>query len=105
MAFIRQVSSAFAIFAVGNILDGAGFISSEAGEAAAQPAAAVLAIRLIIVMAFAIFCSNGWRVAGKLNLSPEISKKVKGFLEKARAGTALSADEAIERDAMLAEWR
>ncbi|MDR1643738.1 MAG: MFS transporter [Clostridiales bacterium] len=105
MAFIRQVSSAFAIFAVGNILAVTGFVSSEAGESVVQPAGAILAIRLIIIFAFVILCSNGWRVAGKLKLSPEKAKQVKVFLEKARSGISLDSNEMIERDAMLAEWK
>ena len=47
-----------------------------------QPATTVWAIRLIIILAFVLLGLNGFRVAGKLRLSPELSGRVKYYLKK-----------------------
>lgn len=83
MSFIRQISSAITIFIIGNMLSLTGFITpSEAMPNPEQPSATVWAIRMIFVLAFVILGANAWHIAGKLQLSPEKSKRIKYFLAK-----------------------
>ncbi len=104
MTFIRQISSAFTIFVIGNLIGLTGFITpTEELPSPAQPAATVWAIRLIFVFAFLLFGANGWRVARRMRLTPAKSRRVKYFLTKPE--TALSAAEAAERRSLIEEYR
>ena len=83
MTFIRQISSAATMFVLGNALELSGFITpTNDVPVPTQPATTVWAIRLIIILAFVLLGLNGFRVAGKLRLSPELSGRVKYYLKK-----------------------
>ncbi|MDR1531112.1 MAG: MFS transporter [Clostridiales bacterium] len=108
MSFIRQLSSAFTIFMVGNALELSGFISpTDAVPSPLQPVATLWAIRLIIILVFVLLAGNGWRVAGRLKLNPETAGRVKYFLAKRHAGgqQALSDAERGEYEALVREYR
>ena len=107
MTFIRQISTAFTMFIIGNALSLSGFVNpTEEVPHPAQPEATVWVIRLIILVVFVILGSNGWRAARKLKLSPEISEKVKRLLTlKRQADTRISQADQQEIDAIIAEYR
>lgn len=107
MTFIRQVSSAFTIFVIGNALSLSGFITpTDAVPDPAQPVATVWAIRLIIMLAFVLLGTNGWLAARRLRLSPALSERVKYFLCKQRQSDgALTPEEEAERDALISGFR
>lgn len=107
MTFIRQVSSAFTIFVVGNALNWSGFITpTEAVPQPEQPSSTVWAIRLIILLTFAVLGSNGWLAARGLRISPAISGRIKALLTKLRSPDgALTPDEHAERDNLLNDFR
>lgn len=104
MTFIRQISSAFTIFVIGNLIGFTGFITpTDQLPSPEQPAATVWAIRLIFVFAFIFFGALGWIVAGKMRLTPEKSKRVKYFLSK--RDEPLTEDEALEKRQLIDEYR
>lgn len=104
MTFIRQISSAFTIFLIGNLIGLTGFITpTDQVPSPEQPAATVWAIRLIFIFAFVIFGALGWFVAGKMQLTPDKSKRVKYFLAKREA--PLTAVETAEKQSLIDEYR
>lgn len=104
MTFIRQISSAFTIFVIGNLIGLTGFITpTETIPSPTQPAGTVWAIRLIFIFAFVFFGSVGWSVAGRMRLSPEKSKRVKHLLSK--RDQPLTEDEAVEKQLLIDEYR
>ncbi len=112
MTFIRQISSAATIFVLGLALELSGFISpTDSVPVPVQPVATVWSIRLIIILAFTLLGLNGIRNAKKLRLSPEISKRVKYFLEhrhkqeEAKGQDPLTTEEEIELEALMKEYK
>ncbi len=107
MTFIRQVSSAFTIFVIGNALELSGFITpTDAVPNPNQPLGTTWAIRLIILLAFVLLGGNGWLVAGRLKLSPAVSERVKYFLDRRRKGdAALDPGEQAEQDALIRSFQ
>lgn len=104
MTFIRQISSAFTIFLIGNLIGFTGFITpTEQIASPTQPASTVLAIRLIFVFTFILFGSLGWFVAGKMRLTPDKAKRVKYFLSK--RDEPLSASEIAEKQHLIDEYK
>lgn len=104
MTFIRQISSAFTIFLIGNLIGFTGFITpTEQIPSPTQPASTVLAIRLIFVFTFILFGSLGWFVAGKMRLTPDKAKRVKYFLSK--RDEPLSASEIAEKQHLIDEYK
>ncbi len=107
MTFIRTASTAIAIFLLGQVLSATGFTApTDAVPQPAQTGATVLGIRLFMFVPFALFMSTAWAVARKFRLTPEVSRRVKYFIEKQRAGQAetLSAEERAEREALMKEF-
>lgn len=105
MSFLRQASSAFAIFFVGLMLSLTGFIKpTDLDPVPAQPEAAVWGIRVIIgitfvgLMGFALWLSRTFR------LTPAVSARVKHFLDAFHANTALTDAEREEQAALLKEF-
>lgn len=108
MTFIRQLSSAATVFILGVALELSGFITpTDAIPEPNQPLATIRAIRLIIILAFTILGLNGIYNASKLRLSPEISGRVKHFLEHRHNpnADALTAEELAEEAALINEYR
>ncbi len=104
MTFIRKASSAVAIFFIGTALDLAGFITpSDLVAVPAQPSAVLLAIRLIILVSFALFMGIAWYTAGRFALTPALSLRVKHLLE-ARQGGRLTAEDQAELTETLREF-
>lgn len=107
MTFIRTASTAIAIFLLGQVLSATGFIApTEAVPQPVQTGATVLGIRIFMFVPFALFMSAAWAVARKFRLTPEVSRRVKYFIEKQRCGQleSLSEDERAERDALMKEF-
>lgn len=90
MTFTRKASSAIAIFAVGGVLGLTGFVS---GGQSVQPAATVLSLRLIILLSFTVLMGSAWFVARSFRLNPELSRRVRYFLDKRENGGLEQLDE------------
>lgn len=94
MTFVRKASSAIAIFVVGLLLGLSGFIRPEEGlPLPQQPDTTLLAIRLIILLAFLLLMGYAYLVARGFKLSPELSKQVKDLLDRERTGVLSPEDE------------
>ncbi|HSK69503.1 MAG TPA: MFS transporter [Candidatus Limnocylindria bacterium] len=93
MTFVRKVSSAVAIFLVGALLGMAGFVRpTDLVPEPAQPGATLLAIRLLILLAFVLLMGAAWLSARRFGISPALSRRVKELLEHRQAGTAAPKD-------------
>jgi Na+/melibiose symporter-like transporter len=100
MTFVRKVSSAIAIFLVGALLGVAGFVRpTEILPQPVQPDATLLAIRMLILLAFVLLMGAAWLVAGRFHINPALSKRVKELLEQRRNGTGTLKD--AEEEALI----
>ncbi len=98
MTFVRKLSSAIAIFLVGALLGLAGFVRpTPQVPVPLQPAATLLAIRLIILLAFVLLMGAAWFIARGFPLSPGLSKQVKALLEQKREGILEEAQQQEEQ--------
>jgi GPH family glycoside/pentoside/hexuronide:cation symporter/oligogalacturonide transporter len=107
MTLVCKTSAAAAIFLVGIVLSSTGFVPSTGGSAAGttvQPGATVLALRLIILLSFALLMGGAWFTARRFRLSPDLAKRVKYFLEKRRNQIPLEEKEQAEYDLMVKEF-
>ena len=103
MTFVRKVSSAIAIFLVGALLGMAGFIRpTEILPQPVQPDATLLAIRLLILLAFVLLMGAAWLIARRFRINPALSKRVKELLEHRLNGTG-TPDDAEEEALILKE--
>ena len=93
MTFVRKASSAIAIFLVGALLGVAGFARPTEGlPLPVQPEATLLAIRLIILLAFVLLMGGAWLIARRFSISPALSRRVKELLELRLSGTGTTKD-------------
>jgi Na+/melibiose symporter-like transporter len=107
MTFVRKASSAAAIFIIGLILGVTGFITpSDSNPIPVQPATAIMGIRLIICLAFVVIISFAYFIAKEFNLTPDVSRRVKYFLDKHHEDkiNTLPAQEKAEYDELLKEF-
>lgn len=101
MSFIRTISYAIAAFVIGQILEWVGFITpNDLTPAPLQPDGTLLAIRLIILLAFVLLMGGAWFVAKRFPLSPALSQRVKELLAK-RQGGGLSAEDRAEQEKIV----
>ncbi len=101
MTFIRKVASAIAIFIIGNVLNIAGFIEkTDTVPNPVQPESAVIGIRLIMIFSWLVIMGIGFVLAGKFNITPGVSKKVKQLLQKDK----LTPDEKKEKEEIIKEF-
>ena len=97
MTFVRKASSAIAIFLVGTLLGAAGFVRPTEGlPLPLQPEATLLAIRLIILLAFVLLMGGAWLTARRFIINPALSKRVKELLEHRQNGIATPKDKEDE---------
>ena len=93
MTFVRKASSAIAIFLVGVLLGVAGFVRPTEGlPLPVQPEATLLAIRLIILLAFVLLMGGAWLIAKRFSINPALSRRVKELLELRLSGTGTPKD-------------
>ena len=93
MTFVRKASSAIAIFIVGALLGAAGFISpTDSLPQPLQPESTLLAIRLIILLAFVLLMGGAWLSAGRFSISPALSRRVRELLEHRLDGKGTPKD-------------
>ncbi len=100
MTFTRKAAAAIAIFFVGNILNLAGFVEkTDAMPTPVQPVSAIIGIRAILIFTWVVIMGLGFLLARKFNLSPELSSRVKYFLQN----DSLSEEEEKEKAALIEE--
>lgn len=100
MTFTRKASAAIAIFFVGNILNLTGFIEkTDAMPNPVQPYSAMIGIRAILIFTWVVIMGFGYIQAKRFNLSPELSNRVKYFLQN----DSLNEEEKLEKAALIKE--
>ncbi len=107
MTFVRKISSALAIFVIGNVLSLTGYIApSGAGDMPAQPGSAVLGIRLFMFLPFLFLMGYAWFAAKKFRLTPGVSQSVKRINQRLRADgpEGLTGEERAEYEALKKEF-
>jgi len=93
MTFVRQLSSGAAVFLVGALLSASGYIERAAGEAAiAQPASALLTIKLIITLIPIALTILGILCALKYPINNSNFKRIREVIELRRGGSQVSKD-------------
>ncbi len=107
MAFIRTISTAVATFLIGNMLSITGFvIPTDAVPLPQQPQTAILGIRLIIFLPFALLMGYAWFKAKGFCLTPDVSRRVKYFNDKLHNGELdkINSAEREEYEALKKEF-
>jgi Na+/melibiose symporter-like transporter len=107
MAFVRTISTAVATFLIGNMLSLTGFVlPTDDVPLPAQPQAAILGIRLIMFLPFAILMGYAWFKAKSFRLTPEGSQRIKYFNEKLHNDELdrLSSEERSEYESLKKEF-
>ena len=101
MTFIRKVASAIAIFIIGNVLSFTGYIEPKGvGDVPIQPDSTILGLRVIFIFSWVIIMGIGFILAKRFKISPQVSKRVKYFLNKEQ----LTEDEIVEKEELLKEF-
>lgn len=107
MTFIRKAASAISILVIGLVLDFTGFIEpTDAIRIPVQEGATITGLRMIFVLAWIILMGIGFFVARNFKLTPEISKRVKYFIQKQNDNELenLSKEEKSELDDIIKQY-
>jgi GPH family glycoside/pentoside/hexuronide:cation symporter/oligogalacturonide transporter len=107
MTFLRKSSSALAIFIVGLVLTLTGFVKpTDAVPHPAQSAEAILGLRFIFGLSFALLLGFAYLVSRGFKLTPEVTRRVRYFIDRRKevGVEALPADERAEYDALRKEF-
>lgn len=108
MTLARKVAGAFAVGMVGWIIGGAGYIENTTGDASAyieQPESALLAIKLVMGIAIAVFITLAMISSFRYKVTSEKLKRIRYFNELGEQGKlgSLSEEEKAERVALIKE--
>lgn len=108
MTLARKVAGAFAVGMVGWIIGGAGYIENTTGDASAyieQPESALLAIKLVMGIAIAVFITLAMISSFRYKVTSEKLKRIRYFNELGEQGKlgSLSDEEKAERIALIKE--
>ena len=108
MTLARKIAGAFAVGLVGWIIGGAGYIENTTGDAAVyiqQPESALLAIKLVMGIAIALFITLAMLASFRYKVTTAKLKRIRYFNdlgEKGLLGT-LNEEEKAERIALINE--
>ncbi len=108
MTLARKVAGAFAVGLVGWIIGGAGYIENTTGDASAyiqQPESALLAIKLVMGLAIAIFITLAMISSFRYKVTSEKLKRIRYFNDLGERGLLgnLNEEEKAERIALITE--
>lgn len=105
MTFSRKVSTAVAIFIVGWILQLCNYKETVLGEQVEQPASALLAIRIMIIVSVVCLLSLGFFASLKYKVTDKKLERIRYFNDIQREGNldSLTEEEVAERNALIEE--
>lgn len=104
MTLARKVAGAFGVGLVGWIMTGAGYITDDnATSYIVQPASALLAIKLVLGVAIAVFISIALFASFKYKVTSKKLERMRYFIDAKKSGAPLTDEEEEERTAMVAE--
>jgi GPH family glycoside/pentoside/hexuronide:cation symporter len=93
LVFLRKMASAFAIFAVGQLLAATGFISSTSGSVyIEQPAAALSAMRFLVTVVPAVALTLALILAWRFPISREAYEAIQAQLAQRRLAATADVD-------------
>ena len=85
MTFTRGIASALVIQTLGIVLEVTGYAAPEANEIPIQPDAAILGIRLFMLVGISVLLSLGWFVARRYPLTRDKCLENQAKLQEQRA--------------------
>jgi len=102
----RKVAGALGVGMVGWITGAAGYIENTTGDASIyieQPASALLAIKLVLGVAIAVFISIALFSSFKYKVTSKKLERMRYFIDAKKKGLPLTEDEEAEREKMIKE--
>lgn len=106
MTLARKVAGAFGVGMIGWIIHAAGYESSDVSTSAeeiVQPASALLAIRLVIGIAIAVFIAIALFASFKYKVTNKKLDRIRYFIEARKSGAELTPEEEEERAKLISE--
>ncbi len=106
MTLARKLAGAFGVGLVGWVVGGAGYIENTTGDASVyiqQPDSALLAIKLVLGIAIAVFISLALFASFRYKITSKKLERVRFFIDARKDNIELSADEEKERADLVAE--
>lgn len=106
MTLARKVAGALGVGMVGWITGAAGYIENTTGDASIyieQPASALLAIKLVLGIAIAVFISIALFSSFKYKVTSKKLERMRYFIDAKKKGLPLTEEEEAEREKMIKE--
>lgn len=106
MTLARKVAGALGVGMVGWITGAAGYIENTTGDASTyieQPASALLAIKLVLGIAIAVFISIALFSSFKYKVTSKKLERMRYFIDAKKKGLPLTEEEEAEREKMIKE--
>ncbi len=106
MTLARKVAGALGVGMVGWITGAAGYIENTTGDASIyieQPASALLAIKLVLGVAIAVFISIALFSSFKYKVTSKKLERMRYFRDAKKKGLPLTEEEEAEREKMIKE--
>ncbi len=106
MTLARKVAGALGVGMVGWITGAAGYIENTTGDASIyieQPASALLAIKLVLGVAIAVFISIALFSSFKYKVTSKKLERMRYFIDAKKKGLPLTEEEEAEREKMIKE--
>lgn len=106
MTLARKIAGALGVGIVGWVIGAAGYIENTTGDASKyidQPDSALLAIRLVIGIAIAIFISLALFASFKYKITSKKLDRIRYFIEARKSGAELTPEEEEERAGLISE--
>ena len=106
MTLARKVAGALGVGMVGWITGAAGYIENTTGDASIyieQPASALLAIKLVLGVAIAVFISIALFSSFKYKVTSKKLERMRYFIDAKKKGLPLTEEEEAERAKMIKE--
>ncbi len=107
MTLMRRACSAVIIFLVGQIINITGYIAPVNNvPVLEQPSVFSSSLRMIVFFTFLLLAGGGWLLARNFHISPQVSGRVRYYLEKQQADIldSLPPEEQRELDDLLKEF-
>lgn len=106
MTLARKIAGALGVGIVGWVIGAAGYIENTSNDASfyqQQPASALLAIRLVIGIAIAVFISIALFASFKYKITSKKLDRIRYYIDARKSGAELSDEEEQERAGLVAE--
>ena len=106
MTLARKIAGALGVGIVGWVIGAAGYIENTSGDASKyidQPDSALLAIRLVVGIAIAVFIALALFASFKYKITSKKLERIRYFIDARKNGTELTPEEEEERAKLISE--